>query len=140
MIAFVGGESAGLVLGWRKPDRPEIALGDFKGRRQRCRIAFVGRMDRRYSAGNALIGSKFYYTGITGQAYTSEEVDYNGAGLLTRTAFTGVTGAALTNPLILKDSKTPEFLIPAHDDVANRAGQKRACASRSIGWNWFMVF
>ena len=45
----------------------------------------------------------------------------------------------LTNPLILKDSKTPEFLIPAHDDVANRAG-RRACASRSIGWNWFMIF
>ena len=47
-----------------------------------------------YSAGNAVIGSKFYYTGITGQAYTGEEVDYNGAGLLTRTAFTGVTDPA----------------------------------------------
>jgi|SRR5271157_1194234 len=47
-------------------------------------------------------------------------------------------GAGLTNPLILKDSKTPEFLIP-HDDVANRAG-RRACASRLIGWNWFMIF
>ena len=49
-------------------------------------------------------------------------------------------GLDLTNPLILKDSKTPEFLILAHDDVANRAGQKRACASRSSGWNWFMSF
>ena len=48
-------------------------------------------------------------------------------------------GVPLTNPLILKDSKTPEFLIPTHDDVANRAG-RRACASRSIGWNWFMIF
>jgi hypothetical protein len=46
-----------------------------------------------YSPGNAFIGSKFYYTGITGQAYTGEEVDYNGAGQLTRTAFTGATGA-----------------------------------------------
>ncbi len=45
----------------------------------------------------------------------------------------------LTNPLILKDSKTPEFLISAHDDVANRAG-RRTCASQSIGWNWFMIF
>jgi uncharacterized repeat protein (TIGR03803 family) len=50
-----------------------------------------------YSAGDALIGSKFYYTRITGQAYTGEEVDYNGAGLLTRTAFTGVTGAAYSS-------------------------------------------
>ena len=48
-------------------------------------------------------------------------------------------GRDLTNPLILKDSKTPEFLILAHDDVANRAG-RRGCASRSIGWNWFMIF
>ena len=46
----------------------------------------------------------------------------------------------LTNPLILNDSKMPEFWSPAPDDVANRAGQKRACASRSIGWNWFMIF
>ena len=47
-----------------------------------------------YSASNAVIGSKFYYTGITGQAYTAEEVDYNGAGQLTRTAFTGLTDPA----------------------------------------------
>ena len=46
----------------------------------------------------------------------------------------------LTNPLILNNSKMPEFWSPAPDDVANRAGQKRACASRSIGWNWFMIF
>src|SRR5208282_1646836 len=50
----------------------------------------------------------------------------------------GDEAVRLTNPLILKDSKTPEFLIP-HDDVANRAG-RRACASRLIGWNWFMIF
>ena len=49
-------------------------------------------------------------------------------------------GVRLTNPLILNDSKMPEFWSPAPDDVANRAGQKRACASRSIGWNWFMIF
>ena len=49
------------------------------------------------------------------------------------------SGQGLTNPLILNDSKMPEFLSPAHDDVANRAG-RRACASRSIGWNWFMIF
>jgi hypothetical protein len=47
-----------------------------------------------YSAGNALIGTQFYYSGITGKAYTGEEVDYNGAGLSTKAAFTGVTGAA----------------------------------------------
>ena len=46
----------------------------------------------------------------------------------------------LTNPLILNNSKMPEFWSPARDDVANRAGRKRACASRSIGWNWFMIF
>ena len=45
----------------------------------------------------------------------------------------------LTNPLILNDSKMPEFWSPARDDVANCAG-RRACASRSIGWNWFMIF
>jgi hypothetical protein len=47
MIAFVGGESAGLIWGWRQPDRAEIALGDFEGKRQRGRIALIGRMDRR---------------------------------------------------------------------------------------------
>ncbi len=47
MVALVGGQSARLVLGWRQPDRAEIALGDFEGRRKRRRVAFVSRMDRR---------------------------------------------------------------------------------------------
>jgi hypothetical protein len=46
-----------------------------------------------YAGGN-LIGADDFYTGITGQAYTGEEADYNGAGQLTGAAFTGVTGAA----------------------------------------------
>jgi hypothetical protein len=56
------------------------------------------------------------------------------------TSIYSIAAADLMNPLILKDSKMPEFLIPAHDDMANRAGQKRVCASRSSGWNWFMIF
>ena len=37
--------------------------------------------------------------------------------------------------------KMPEFSeFLARDGVANCAGQKRACASRSIGWNRFMIF
>jgi hypothetical protein len=31
--------------------------------------------------GNNLIGTDEFYTGITGQSYTGEEVDYNGAGM-----------------------------------------------------------
>ena len=63
------------------------------------------------------------------------------ATLLARAMLTGadMMVMGLTNPLILNDSKMPEFLSPAHDDVANCAG-RRACASRSIGWNWFMIF
>jgi T5SS/PEP-CTERM-associated repeat protein len=42
--------------------------------------------------GNNLIGTDEFYTGITGQPYTGEEIDYNGAGGVTRDVFTGVTG------------------------------------------------
>ena len=49
-----------------------------------------------YDGGNQ-VGSDFFYTGITGQAYTGEEVDYNGADEVTRVAFTGVTGAAYSS-------------------------------------------
>jgi serralysin len=44
-----------------------------------------------YSPGNDFIGSKFFYTSITGQAYTGEEVDFDGGGNVTRIDFTGVT-------------------------------------------------
>jgi hypothetical protein len=40
----------------------------------------------------ALIGTDEFYTGITGQPYATEEIDYNGVGLLTRAAFSGVSG------------------------------------------------
>jgi hypothetical protein len=45
-----------------------------------------------YSPGGNFIGSQFYYTGITGEPYTTEEVDYNGGGQVTRAAFSDVTG------------------------------------------------
>ena len=44
-------------------------------------------------AGNNLVGSDDFYTGITGQPYTGEEVDYDGAGRVIRDAFSNVTGA-----------------------------------------------
>jgi Ca2+-binding RTX toxin-like protein len=44
-----------------------------------------------YTSG-ALTGTDEFYAGITGQPYTTEETDYNGAGLLARSAFSGVTG------------------------------------------------
>ena len=40
-------------------------------------------------AGNNLVGTNEWYSNITGQAYTNEEVDYNGAGEVTRLAFSG---------------------------------------------------
>jgi hypothetical protein len=45
-----------------------------------------------YAPGGSFIGSQFYYTGITSEPYTGEEIDYNGAGQLTRAAFSGVSG------------------------------------------------
>ena len=45
-----------------------------------------------YANGN-LIGSKQFLTGITGQSYTGEEIDSNGAGVVTSALFTGVSGA-----------------------------------------------
>ena len=44
-------------------------------------------------AGNNLVGTDDYYTGIAGQSYNAEEVDYNGAGQLVRIALSGVSGA-----------------------------------------------
>ena len=45
-----------------------------------------------YSAGNALIGSKFFYAAPQGANYASSEYDYNGGGGLTRIAISGVSG------------------------------------------------
>jgi hypothetical protein len=44
-----------------------------------------------FSSGGSFIGSKFFYTGISAQAYTGEEVDYDGAGQVARALFTGDT-------------------------------------------------
>ena len=44
-------------------------------------------------AGNNLVGTDDYYTGIAGQSYRAEEVDYNGAGQLTLAVFSHVSGA-----------------------------------------------
>ncbi len=43
-------------------------------------------------ASGALIGSDVYYTANGGASYSSEEVELDGAGLLTRLVFTGVSG------------------------------------------------
>jgi hypothetical protein len=43
-------------------------------------------------AGNNLIGTDEFYTGITGKPYTGQETDYNGAGVVTRDVYSGVTG------------------------------------------------
>jgi hypothetical protein len=45
-----------------------------------------------YAPGGENIGSAFFYTGVAGSGYASEEVDYDGGNHLTRNAFTGVTG------------------------------------------------
>src|SRR6201999_1327198 len=50
-----------------------------------------------FSGGNDFLGSKFFYTGITGKSYTGEEADYDGGGNVTRVGFTGVTGAAYSS-------------------------------------------
>ena len=39
-----------------------------------------------YSAGVDFVGSKFFYSGVSGQSYTEEEVDYDGGGNVTRVA------------------------------------------------------
>jgi hypothetical protein len=47
-----------------------------------------------YDSANVLIGSKFFYTDITGQPYTAAEYDYDGAGDVTAARFSGVSGQA----------------------------------------------
>ena len=47
MMPSVGHEDAGLVLARREADLGEIAGRRLEGRRERRRVAFVGRMDRR---------------------------------------------------------------------------------------------
>ena len=41
---------------------------------------------------------EIFYTAVTDQAYSAEELDYDGGGLLTRAAFSGVTELRLTPP------------------------------------------
>jgi T5SS/PEP-CTERM-associated repeat protein len=50
-----------------------------------------------FYGGGKLIGSDFFYTGITGHAYTGEQVDYNGGGALTQIALSGVTGTGYSS-------------------------------------------
>ena len=47
-----------------------------------------------YDQANALAAEKFFFTNISGQSYTGEEEDLDGAGNLTRVVLTGVTGQA----------------------------------------------
>jgi probable HAF family extracellular repeat protein len=50
-----------------------------------------------YSAGNDFLGSKFYYTNVSSQPYTSVEYDYAGGGALTRADYAGVTGTGYSS-------------------------------------------
>jgi ELWxxDGT repeat protein len=43
-----------------------------------------------FTGGTALLGTKYYYTNISGKNYTGSEVDFDGGGNLTRAAYTGV--------------------------------------------------
>jgi hypothetical protein len=48
-------------------------------------------------AGNSLVGTDDFYSGIAGQAYTNEEVDHDGAGRVIRAAFSGVSVATYSS-------------------------------------------
>ena len=50
-----------------------------------------------YSGGNELIGSRYYYTGITGKIYTGVEYDYTANSTLDRIDYTGVTGTGYSS-------------------------------------------
>lgn len=64
------------------------------------RQSFAGFYGQAYSSyayvydGGIFRGSQYFFTNITGQAYTGDEQDLNAAGQLTRHLFTGVTGQA----------------------------------------------
>ena len=79
------------------------------------------------------ISRKYYYTGVTGQAYTGFEADVDASGKLTRIGYTGVTGAAYSS--YEYDYVGGDYAGAKFEFTSPPAGATYSSYETDVGWN-----